>query len=317
MLRLSRPSIGQTLRRTLVRSKSTLSLSRHGHEPTFFLRRVAKGSSNEVYASKFSTRVSVPKNVPSTNSCETGRIRTNMRRRRSESVAFRCQYCRLQKCLQVGMRMEAVQNERRPYTSKHDLNPNGLLNQRVRKATENDVPNSSSNGIYPLTTLLTNLNSNRDDSMRMINANKTLHSILTSSSSANGKTSVTRKNEPLSFTITVLSFSYFPLASVVVIVGLVILIEHHNNESSHRLQHQNRNDQQSSPAANGSHHPSVRQSRQGGSTRNDRTRRFSLESNSPRSSFQSRSNANNDALALIRQQQLLTEKHYWDQVERE
>ena len=91
--------------------------------------------------------------------------------------------------------MEAVQNERRPYTSKHDLNPNGLLNQRVRKATENDVPNSSSNGIYPLTTLLTNLNSNRDDSMRIINENKTLHSILTSSS-ANGKTPVTRKIEP-------------------------------------------------------------------------------------------------------------------------
>uniref|UniRef100_A0A183AD75 Nuclear receptor domain-containing protein n=1 Tax=Echinostoma caproni TaxID=27848 RepID=A0A183AD75_9TREM len=29
----------------------------------------------------------------------------------------RCQYCRLQKCLAVGMRSEAVQNERRPSTA--------------------------------------------------------------------------------------------------------------------------------------------------------------------------------------------------------
>jgi hypothetical protein len=37
------------------------------------------------------------------------------------------------------MRAEAVQNERRPYTSKHDLISNGNNNQRIRKQNENNV----------------------------------------------------------------------------------------------------------------------------------------------------------------------------------
>jgi len=96
----------------------------------------------------------------------------------------RCQYCRLQKCLQVGMRVEAVQNERRPYTSKTDLTNAQEFHQRIRTAVnENHTSKSStSNSIYPLTTLLTNLNSNRDESIRMNNENKTLHSILTATS---------------------------------------------------------------------------------------------------------------------------------------
>lgn len=52
---------------------------------------------------------------------------------------YSCQYCRLQKCLQVGMRVEAVQNERRPYTNKHDLITNGTNNQRIRKANDDHV----------------------------------------------------------------------------------------------------------------------------------------------------------------------------------
>lgn len=57
-------------------------------------------------------------------------------------LLLRCQYCRLQKCLQVGMRIEAVQNERRPYTNKHDLISNGNNNnnnQKLRKQNENHV----------------------------------------------------------------------------------------------------------------------------------------------------------------------------------
>ncbi len=37
------------------------------------------------------------------------------------------------------MRIEAVQNERRPYTNKHDFLPNGNNNQRIRRQNENNV----------------------------------------------------------------------------------------------------------------------------------------------------------------------------------
>jgi hypothetical protein len=38
------------------------------------------------------------------------------------------------------MRIEAVQNERRPYTTKHDLIISGSNNnQRIRKQNENNV----------------------------------------------------------------------------------------------------------------------------------------------------------------------------------
>ena len=37
------------------------------------------------------------------------------------------------------MRIEAVQNERRPYGSKRDLMDNKITNQRIRKQSENKV----------------------------------------------------------------------------------------------------------------------------------------------------------------------------------
>lgn len=57
------------------------------------------------------------------------------------SFSNSCQYCRLQKCLQVGMRIEAVQNERRPYTghinnNKHEFLANIINNQRIQRQND-------------------------------------------------------------------------------------------------------------------------------------------------------------------------------------
>jgi hypothetical protein len=76
------------------------------------------------------------------------------------------------------MRIEAVQNERRPYTNKHLINPNNLRGQKTNE-------NSAVNDIQAY------LNHNHDDSIRIINENKTLHSILSSASRV--KTPTTRK----------------------------------------------------------------------------------------------------------------------------
>lgn len=114
------------------------------------------------------------------------------RKRTISPFCHRCQYCRLQKCLQVGMRVEAVQNERRPYSSKHDAMNNGHHAQHMRKVNEANVGrrrcfivakssslqmlNSSVNDIQGF------LSHSRNDPIRIINENKTLHSILTSTS---------------------------------------------------------------------------------------------------------------------------------------
>lgn len=95
----------------------------------------------------------------------------------------RCQYCRLQKCLQVGMRIEAVQNERRPYTNKTDILINAdSNNQRIRKSNENHL----------------DLQTYRDESIRLINENKTLHSILTSSARVKSPTTPVYLSPPSS-----------------------------------------------------------------------------------------------------------------------
>lgn len=91
------------------------------------------------------------------------------------------------------MRVEAVQNERRPYTNKTDLLTNGNVNhQRIRKSNENQL----------------DLQTYRDESIRLINENKTLHSIL--SSSARVKSPTTRNL--LCFLLS--SFIYFSSSAV-------------------------------------------------------------------------------------------------------
>jgi hypothetical protein len=97
----------------------------------FSSSRVVKDSLNEVYVNKYYTHVWVRKIVQLINLWEIGDRYWIRFSYFSLFAWFRCQYCRLQKCLQVGMRIEAVQNERRPYTNKHNLM--NMNNQRVRK----------------------------------------------------------------------------------------------------------------------------------------------------------------------------------------
>ena len=121
---------------------------------------------------------------------------------KSNLFVFSCQYCRLQKCLRVGMRIEAVQNERRPYTNKSDFQQSDVSNQRIRTNDDMNIRN------HPLASML---NQNRDEPVRPINENKTLHSILTSSSTV--KNPSTRKTMPkilqLNQTKTIFNFQLF------------------------------------------------------------------------------------------------------------
>ena len=116
------------------------------------------------------------------------------------------------------MRIEAVQNERRPYTTKHQLiNPNTL---RGRKTNENSPTND----------IQAYLNHARDDSMRIISENKTLHSILSSASRV--KTPTTRRDFWLNeIEVLMFNFSGFSITTIIIIV---IFIKY-NNKSSYRL----------------------------------------------------------------------------------
>ena len=107
------------------------------------------------------------------------------------------------------MRVEAVQNERRPYPlsqpshpmashqrydSLHPLPPPHphLAAHHLSKGSPSGALNpmmiGTSNGLYPLTSFLANLTNHRDETMRMTNKEhriqqqSTLHSILTSTS---------------------------------------------------------------------------------------------------------------------------------------
>ena len=93
------------------------------------------------------------------------------------------------------MRIEAVQNERRPYinpnTKQHELLSNVLANQHLRKPVDPKSLNTVNSlifrnfsinqfdfQIHPLTSLLANLTTHRDENKSQ--QQSTLHSILTS-----------------------------------------------------------------------------------------------------------------------------------------
>ncbi|CAF2572971.1 unnamed protein product [Rotaria sp. Silwood2] len=208
----------------------------------------------------------------------------------------RCQYCRLQKCLQVGMRVEAVQNERRPYTShgdnKHDLMTNGINNQRIRKQSDtislNTLLTSSSNGIYPLTSFLANLTNNRDNITQTTatNENKiqqqsTLHSILTSTS---------RVKSPTPVFLSPPSSSSSSSSSTSSTTNLRIDCNV-KSETMETIKTNSQHQQQTLAI----------------------TRAFD---NLAKAAAHSRSNTTNNPLSIMQQQYLFNEKRYWEQIER-
>ena len=139
MLHLSRSGIGPTLWCTLMRSPILVNSIIFMF--LYILFRVVKDFSNEVFVNKYYTHVLAQKIVQLTNLCEIGKYDSDETDVLFEFyVSFRCQYCRLQKCLRVGMRVEAVQNERRPYTSsidnRHELMAHSINNQRVLAQNE-------------------------------------------------------------------------------------------------------------------------------------------------------------------------------------
>ncbi|CAF4096164.1 unnamed protein product [Rotaria sp. Silwood2] len=185
----------------------------------------------------------------------------------------RCQYCRLQKCLQVGMRIEAVQNERRPYTNKHDFITNGNNTQRIGKQNENNSLNSSSNDIQIF------FNNKTNESIRPVNENKTLHSILTSTSRV--KTPPTTPvflSPPSSSSSSSSSLSSSSLSTTTNLhVDSNMKIETSNN-----------------------HHTTAI------------TRAFD---NLAKAAAHTRLNTNNIPAVPMRQQYFLNEKYYWEQIE--
>ena len=128
----------------------------------------------------------------------------------------------MQKCLQVGMRVEAVQNERRPYINQQ-VKTDFLTSVLKRKPTDNSI----SHAIHPLTTLLNNY---RDNSIQMATnemktqQQSTLHSILSSTSRAKSPTRM-QKQRKRKIQFIDLSFSCLSFSAI---IGLVLSIEYNN-----------------------------------------------------------------------------------------